>query len=679
MTLHSDKWHRIRSLVPVITATFLITAIAACDQGRPLEVPPLDPQIVVDQDDMTWEDYRPIPGVAWADSLTASERTIRIALLAADFPNQEFVMTLPRHSDPFGNPQFDPVSREEIPQYYADFWNTPNEHNRGHTLHEYWMEASGGRIGVELVPFGPYRMDHHYYQYFARSTDDVPGHLQHVREMEDAMPANRELVAKWQADAGEDIREGFNLIMHMYAGYDETTTWQEFGEMMFQTRDDITPEWGNPDPEKPRWVGTRYIDWTSWLAGTWLWANSAMTTAESSGAIRHEISHAAFRIGDNNNNPYVQPYRRVGSGPFDIMDRGSFNGPGGPHKRYIIPVIAGGAMPAGVMLRQRIYFEFIDDDGVLDLNREGLAGSGLAVAQVSARNVEPLPGTFGGIIVRLDGEEPRDRTPPEDPVVNPLSSGVPDYDNYTLEVVQRTGYDSFIPDNGVLIAKNKDRASNTGGPNGFSVFNWVIDANPGDINVVDFYRPDGTPVMRTIADYRQLNNALFHAGENSGSQNEWTDPYNRLHFYIVDLHFTADSVRYYTLGVRSLDGSGPHERGVELAPPADDGARLGRDGTVTFTLTNTGQAAPTEPALHPQDATPFLANDIYRLSAWVEGEGWSVQLSNSLAALPFGDSQPVPVHVGYTRNADRSARVWLRATSESSGQVTTVATYDVHR
>ena len=27
---------------------------------------------------------------------------------------------------------------------------------------------------------------------------------------------------------------------------------------------------------------------------------------------------------------------------------------------------------------------------------------------------------------------------------------------YTLEVVQRIGYDSFCPDNGVLLAKNKD-------------------------------------------------------------------------------------------------------------------------------------------------------------------------------------------------------------------------------
>lgn len=661
-----------------IAFTLAVVAGVASGCGAPLDVTPIDPQVVLDQDDMTWDDYTPIPGVKWADSTTASERTIRIALLPADFPSQPFIMTLPKHSDPFGNPQFDPVERDEIPSFYQAFWNEQNELNRGHTLHEYWMELSGGRIGVEVVAYGPFRMDHEYYQYFARANDQVPGWTQHVREMEDADPANTELLRKWREVAGDDVRDGYDLVMYSYAGYDETTTWQEFGEMKFQTRDDIPPEWGNPDPDKPRWVSTRYVEWTSWLAGTWLWANSAMTTAESSGAIRHEISHAAFRIGDNNNNPYVEPYRRVGAGAFDIMDRGSFNGPGGPHKRFLIPVVAGGAMPAGVMLRQRMYFDFIDDTQVLHLNRDGLRDSGLALTRVTARNVEPLPGEVAGILVRLDGEEPRDRTPRDNPALNPLSSGNPNYDNYTLEVVQRTGYDSFIPDNGVLLAKNKDQASTTGGPNAFQIFNWIIDANPGDINVVDFYRPDGTPAMRTIADYRQLNNALFHAGTNSGSAYEWVDAHNRLHFYVVDLHMSPLGIRSYTLGVRSLDGSGPHRHGVALAPLHGTQA-LGRDRRVSFTVTNTGEAAETDPELHPQDARLALGGDLYRLEAWVDGEGWEVGLKNSLVAIPFGESREADVHIGFAAGAARTATVWIRATSESNGNRTEVARYTVRR
>ena len=119
------------------------------------------------------------------------------------------------------------------------------------------------------------------------------------------------------------------------------------------------------------------------------WGLSSMRQGESSGTITHEIAHFAFRIGDNNNNPYVTPYRRVGSGPWDIMDRGSFNGPGGPHRRWVVPATEGAAMPAGFMLRNRMRYEFVPADQVLRLNRNGLAASGLAVATITARAVDP--------------------------------------------------------------------------------------------------------------------------------------------------------------------------------------------------------------------------------------------------------------------------------------------------
>ena len=120
--------------------------------------------------------------------------------------------------------------------------------------------------------------------------------------------------------------------------------------------------------------------------------------------------------------------------------------------------------------------------------------------------------------------------------------------------MQRIGYDSFTPDNGVLIAKNKDAESNSCG---YRCFTWVIDAHPEDIKQVDFKKPDGTVVMRTVADYRQLNDALFHAGTNSGSAYEWKDEANRLHFYVVDVKRTQEGILSYKVGVRSLDGAGP--------------------------------------------------------------------------------------------------------------------------
>ena len=632
--------------------------LQAQNRGAPPPPPPpplpaLDRQLVRDQDDMTWEDYRPIPGVKWADSVRPSERTIRVAMVLADFDDQPFVMTLPKHSDPFGNPQVDPVARADIPRFYHDFWNRPQAINNWRSVHEYWMELSHGRIGVEFTPFGPYRIAGKYDAHNAR------------------------LDSLWRAAEGDSIRKGFDLVMRIYAGYDETTVWQEFGEMKFQTRDAITRDFCNPDPQQPCWSRTRYVDWTSWLASHYLWSNSSITMGESSGSIRHEITHAAFRIGDNNNNPYVQPYRRAGAGPWDVMDRGSFNGPGGPHKRWLIPVTGGGAAPAGLLLRQRMSFGFVGKNDVLVLSRDGLAKSGLAVARVTARAVTPLPNELTGIVVRLDGAAPQDRTPPEDPTVNPLAQGVQTYNNYTLEVVQRIGYDSYSPSHGVLLTKNKDQASAAGGPNSFSLFNWVIDANPQDIQVPDFRRPNGEVVMRTIADYRQLNDATFHAGLNSGSQYEWVDVHNRLHCYIIDVRHAANGILSYTLGARSLDGSGPQPRGVALAAPT--GAPSTADGRAEFTLTNTGTRATTSPDLHPQDATRYLDADIYRLSVTVQGQGWAADLQNVLATVPAGESRSVPVFVRAAANAAETATVILRAASESDPGKAATVTYVVTR
>lgn len=629
------------------------------DDGRPEAI---DPQRVRDQDDMTWDDYKPIPGLDWANGGTVgAKRTMRVAIVAADYPDLPFVLTLKKKSDLFGNPRVDPVKREQIPQFYADFYNKPQPVNQRHTIHEYWMEQSRGRIGVTTVGFGPYRMPHRYFQYGGLAPEDMPdGYTPDSN-------ASRQLDSLWRADQGAAIVNQFDLVVRLYAGYDETATWQEFGEMKFQTRDDITREWGNPDTTKRRWVPTRYVPWTSWMAGVWPWSNAGggrITQGESVNSIRHEIAHAAFSIGDNYNNPYAQPFRRAPVGPWDLMDRGSFNGPFGPHHRFALPPNEGGSMSSGLMLRQRLQFGFVDSSNVLMLNRDGLARTGVAVADVTARAIDPIPGTLSGIVVQLDGAAPHDRTPPDNPATNPLSAGASNYDFYTAEVVQRIGYDSFTPDNGVLIAKNKDRASNTGGPNGFNDFAWTIDAHPEDINKLDFRRPNGEAVMRSVADYRQLNDALFHAGTSSGSKDEWEDTPNRLHFYIVNVHHDGRGILTYTLGVRSLDGAGPQTRGVSLtsSPVAEaNGTRF----HLTVTLTNTGRSAATPANAHPRDESAFLDSDIYRITATVDGTGWTVDLQNALAALRAGASQPVPVFVRHTVGASDRAVVTVTATSES--------------
>lgn len=628
-----------RSSVFATLAALTCLAVSSAPTAQQIPNPaPIDPQRVQDQDTMTWADYRPIPGTNWADNAVPGERVLRVALVAVDFPDQPFVITQPKGSDLFGNPQVEPVKREDVPQFYADFWGTPNKLNHGHTIHEFWMEQSRGKVGIPKIDaYGPYRMPHNLFQYGLNEWGQegaCPTGFTCNHRMEP------DVDALWTADKGVGIKKQYDIVLRIYAGYDETSVWQEFGEMKFNSKEDIPAEWGNPDTTKPRWAPTRYVPWTSWKAAAQQWGLSSVRQGENSGTITHEIAHFAFRTGDNNNNPYVTPYRRVGSGPWDVMDRGSFNGPGGPHRRWVVPANEGASMPAGFMLRNRIRYKWLQPSQVRELTRSGLTSSGLAVATITARAVDPLPGEVAGVVVRLDGDAPQDRTPKCDINTDPLCAGEPVFNFYSMEVVQRIGYDSFTPDNGVLIAKNKDGEGRTCG---YNCFTWVIDANPEDIGMVDFVKPDGTKVMRTIADYRQLNDALFHAGLNSGSQYEWRDEHNRLHFYVIDVKRDARGILSYTVGVRSLDGAGPHERGVAATMEGDE-----------IVLRNTGTAI-----------------DLYRLSASVDGRNWNVQMPNALAVVPAGSTARVPLHI--TRGTG-PATVTVTAASESDPSKKTTAT-----
>src|SRR4051794_21413844 len=105
--------------VLAIAAAALVTPATAMADDFP---PPIDRQVVQDQDDMTWADYRPVPGTHWTDNaIQPSVRNLKIAVVAVDFSDQPFVITQPKHSDPFGNPQVDPIPREDVPEFYADF------------------------------------------------------------------------------------------------------------------------------------------------------------------------------------------------------------------------------------------------------------------------------------------------------------------------------------------------------------------------------------------------------------------------------------------------------------------------------------------------------------------------------------------------------------------------------
>jgi hypothetical protein len=100
---------------------------------------------------------------------------------------------------------------------------------------------------------------------------------------------------------------------------------------------------------------------------------------------------------------------------------------------------------------------------------------------------------------------------------------------------------------------------------------------------------------------------------------------------------------------------------------------------VTFILKNTGQAAETDPAAHPAGAGAYLNSDVYRLSVSVEGKGWKARLLNGLAAVEFGRSRQVAVYVSPEAGSSPSAKVTLRAASESDPSKVAAATASVSK
>jgi hypothetical protein len=219
----------------------------------------------------------------------------------------------------------------------------------------------------------------------------------------------------------------------------------------------------------------------------------------------------------------------------------------------------------------------------------------------------------------------------------------------------------------VLVQRTKNQDS--------APFVWIIDAHPEDFNKVDFLRPDGTPAMISFGDYRQLGDATFNAGLESGTEYEYVDEPNRLHFYVIE-KLEQNGIRSYQVAVRSLDGDGPHLRGADLA--AGKVSKQDRDGwnDCVFNLRNTGRAAATN-AEHPEDVDGYLRNDVYRLSASVDGAGWEIQLYNALATAKERRDVDVPVFVTRTGSGPETAVVTLTATSESDPSKTDTATCTV--
>ncbi|CAI6229793.1 unnamed protein product [Periconia digitata] len=644
----------------------------------------LDEQKWVNPDNMTWDDFVAPPGTNWGDkSQSGWSRNFNIALVTVDYPDSPFAVTLEANSDIFNNPlpSAANLKREDVPQFYLDLLNNPNELNEGHTLHEYWMGDSFGKYGVNLTVFGPYRMPSLSYQYGIDNGFN-PGACPQGPPC--AVDLRTDALGAWRREVGNETANSYELAFILSAGQDESSTWQEFGEMKFESPADIPDEYGPPgNTSGSNAAKTRYVEWTSWASASTIWPNAgggSSTQGESSGmgTFAHELSHL-LGIFDNYNNPYSIPPRRAYTGPFSMLDRGSFNGPGGPHTRYQIPPVQGGSMGSLHTMRDKHQIALIDSTPILQISRTALASSGPIVAQLFARSVDPSSTTSGlmGFNITLDAGG--DKSPACSTQTDPLCDGGR-YDNYNVEVVDRMGADSFAPDHGVMISKTKNRDNS-------APFQWLIDANPQDAHVIDFYFPNGTARYWSIGDYRQLADGLFHAGADSGSEFEYTDVANGVHIYIIDILRDETGVLSYTVGVSSASAGNSSSTssseqysfeigdGVAASLPSSSsssGAKFDEMYTCTFAIRNTGTAVDPAAGLHPQDLTEYMQEDIYALSAQVSAEGWEAVLPNRLAHAPAGEETSVVVGVGKVGASGQAGDVEVMLEGKSVGSGKTV-------
>ncbi|MED3574025.1 M6 family metalloprotease domain-containing protein [Cytobacillus praedii] len=649
--------HLKNSFILLVTFILLMVSSAAYAEKPGMEDFPeaADPQSWVLPEDMTWEDYRPVPGINWHTADIKPERVLRGALVIVDFPDREFILSQPEGTEIAGNPiGTGNIPRDEIGQFWVNFLNKPQPLNNYRTINEYWRENSYGKWAVELDSFGTYRMDLNEYQYglneFGQQVN-MPAEL--VRG-----DLRAEAIAKAKADI-EASGKNYDFTFILHAGYDESGVWQEFGEMMFQNAEAISKEFGPPYEGFPNSANTRYVPWTSWLAAKSIWSSASRGVSiqgenDGMGTFAHEFGHI-MQLGDNYNNPYGKPVSRSYSGPWELMSRGSFNGPAGPHTRWMVLPTLGGSAPAHHMLRNKIKQGFLSEDQYLNISRDELAKTGPVFTDILARAV-PSGAEFGrnalhGINITMEDLTPKNSL--EEDWRADMQRGEKWYNNYTVEVVDRVGFDSFTPDSGVLLAKTKNAES---APN-----IWVIDSHSEDINQVDFKRTDGTDAMYSKGDYRQLSDSLFKSGTADGVVSEYKDEHNRLHFYILKKRLVDQGVLSYRVAVRNMDGAGSYTRGVKAESSNAEFAAAGRVAAYYFKVTNTGEAA-----------------DLIRLNAKTEA-GWELMLEHNVIEVQAGETVKVPVYVKIPQGGKKAQPVPTNLTFTSRSETDPEKTATVTR
>ena len=271
--------------------------------------------------------------------------------------------------------------------------------------------------------------------------------------------------------------------------------------MLWTAREQVPAKFGPPGAESgpvlnaagnpiPNWSPTRYVPWTSWRAAANHWPNAGggtSTQAESSGqsVFAHEFSHLRG-LPDNYNNPFarqrpqlhgllgddeprhVQRPRRHPQ-PLADPERGRL----GPRP----------APPAALQEPARRP----DGDRAGHARAEHLADQGIAVVPIKAR--ESVPGARPR---RAHGQL-RHRRRPRRHLREPGLLGHPlllpePHRPATSTTGWRSSTRSATTRSRPATASCSRRAAAAARRRV-----WMIDPNPQDIGMIDFYRPDGTP------------------------------------------------------------------------------------------------------------------------------------------------------------------------------------------
>ncbi|MCL1975720.1 MAG: hypothetical protein FWG61_06135 [Firmicutes bacterium] len=498
---------------------------------------------------------------------------------------------------------------------------------------------------------------------------------------------------------------------------------------------------------------TRYVAWTAWAAHLAYWSGAGGTAyvstkynglsrtlrrsvqGENDGmaTFAHEFGHISG-LGDNYGNPYTARVTAK-TEPWELMSRGSFAGPFGDQARWTVPGIESSSVPVHFMAfnKGQSSINYYDEGDVLVVSKEGLASSTPVVAEIVARNI-PMnnrkdaahpngyypwleeyglisPNFYKAIRLNFGSGEWADqavlKTAGHSQFLSRLSGTNA---RMFVEVVQRTGYDSFTPDDGVIISRN----------------DCVVDSHPYDIALIEYIQKDGfgpgidDAASYTVGHTAQLYDAAFHAGKSftdtgyyrseydpadphytsedpryyagegnfswqknmlkTGSLQQWEDqagreiasgetvnefydPGNKLHFYIFEKHMNPGKYGEflsYSVGVLHDDGV-PVGGNLNVSLVALEAEEPLKVAVATYTVTNTG------------DAT-----DIIRLgtSGYLPGV-----LLNDLYAIGAGETITVKVYVELpgsirTKNIDGET-LTLTASSESNPTKTGSASVDL--